>query len=272
MIKGVRQVLQLVDEVDVTVERAATVVGKEAEQLKAAKPALEALVLSELVEVLLSCFELELYDNDEHGQIWWMSDRLLLRCVELYGAVGTTNHWLQFQRRNASVLQSFCRACTIMSWLYPPKQIKFMSPFLEDVEPSIRDRQRFEQRFGWLGSLTDTNARSFTDYDEWRTSFEALNNGKTGEEARCEARELFQGVSEMLTQSSSQGLIDFSTGSQYSESVDLISVQRSRSEWFSALSQVCEINLATLDESTSSKPTTFRFAVHPWFPTWQPSQ
>ncbi|KAK4048780.1 N-alpha-acetyltransferase, non-catalitic subunit [Microbotryomycetes sp. JL201] len=190
-IKGFKQLLQLGDEVQVTAQRAEKIMEDSARRLLMIKPAIDQLVLFELAEVLLSGFELDLYEENEWCQVWWIAERILSRARQALDVLRSTaaTSYLEYSSEYLSVLGGLCRASVLMSDTYLSEPAKTASPFLIDVEPETRDCLRFEQRFGWAMSCASDGdiLANMCDHQQW------LNRSRPSDPAtaRTEARDLF---------------------------------------------------------------------------------
>ncbi|ORY75302.1 Mak10 subunit, NatC N-terminal acetyltransferase-domain-containing protein [Leucosporidium creatinivorum] len=159
VVKGFKQLAQLVEEAEDLQSRLEDTLPP-TPSLKLLPTALRALLLTELLEALLSGFDLHLYDGEEWTRVWWVAERLVERLQDVLEQLrrqGDGGSYVEAKSLEAKGLRAMCQASLRMALLFPPVVPKFGSPVLAFDYAEDRDQKRFEKRFGWLkGSLGAT--------------------------------------------------------------------------------------------------------------------
>ncbi|KAL8293221.1 hypothetical protein RQP46_000915 [Phenoliferia psychrophenolica] len=160
-------------------------------------PALIALHLIQLLEVLLCGFELALYSRDEWLRVWWVAERLAglvedsLAKLRAPGRGYVEARWWEVQ-----VIRRMCRASIAAFSIFPPPPAKKVSPLLSYDDPDALDRARFERTFVWL--RTAAGVDDVASWSEFVVATEALRRLEPAQLAQ-EAQEAYREAVEGLT-------------------------------------------------------------------------
>lgn len=77
------------------------------------------LLLSQILESLLSGFEFDLYDSTEHSSIYWIAARIANRLEigykEIYEIGAGDSYWIEAKLLEARGIGEMCRASWIVS-------------------------------------------------------------------------------------------------------------------------------------------------------------
>ncbi|KAM0753949.1 hypothetical protein T439DRAFT_322835 [Meredithblackwellia eburnea MCA 4105] len=224
------------------------------------EPALVALLYSQLLEVLLSGFEMDLYESDEWVRVWWVIERLAVRLEELWAALSAPGRdYVQAKWFEARVIRSMAAASILTSSLTPVKPIKRVSPLLDFEKPGVMDRARFQRRFKWLQGRfgNQEDLCTIPDWEEFSIEMEQLA-GLPSDQVVQRASEAYRDAVGSLT-----GLATIPLPSRGGQIRPEHSVR-----WIAALRRTCFANqnaLGTFASTDAQAEPNLRWDS-PWFP------
>ncbi|KAK4703252.1 N-alpha-acetyltransferase 35, NatC auxiliary subunit, partial [Phenoliferia sp. Uapishka_3] len=141
--------------------------------------AITSVNLSQLLEVLLSGFDLSLYTREDWIGAWWVGQRLAGRLEDTWAKLrGEGRMYVDARWLEARVIRAMCLASIHAFSLNPPSPAKGLSPLLSYDEPESMERARFEKRFEWLDGSSGSSDQleplaSWSDFDAYRRTLAA---------------------------------------------------------------------------------------------------
>ncbi|GAA6061606.1 hypothetical protein JCM10212_000914 [Sporobolomyces blumeae] len=223
-----------------------------------------------VLEALLSGFEpsLGLLPPSEHARVWFVVERLSSELEEMWSDLGEVSEGGYVKARRAEVrsLKEMARGSFVMSTLFPPRPVKYSSPFLPSlsIDDGTADRERYRQRFDWIGAGQSVGAiyRNEVSYGRFVEEQRRLDQLSRDDLVR-EGQAAFERAIEALTEMANVSLAD--RGATVRPDLALRTLASLRRTAFANQSTLAS-SLARPD--SSSTPSSSTSWDHAWFPTW----
>ncbi|KAI5475386.1 WSC and DUF1996 domain containing protein [Pseudohyphozyma bogoriensis] len=260
MVKGRKMVSQIIDEAPEFIPLLASIVGP-LPSLPQLPIALSTVLLSQLLEALLSGFELELYEQNEWGEVWWVAQRVAAALVKLFERLEGRDWVVEARTREWAAVRELAGASFLRTVLHPTPMKKTTSPFLppdlaisenssHSDHPDIKalednlDRARFERRFHWLVMPERPELDGVASWIEYHR-----------EVAQLQAAEVST-LREQVERRYSAAMGNVETW-QLLATVNGTTVQKSK--WMLEMKKICLGNLAVLGEGDSADVNYFQW-------------